>query len=303
MSRCARVSRPISTRSTTSSCPTTTRPSSASGGRQSGTDLTALRGELTDFGGAWHRSRKLRNSPAVPGMLRWSDGLRPARGPQRREAANHTTRPRAKRARQRSAGLQTGIARAAGETPTAPNPRCRELHRATAKRWQRSAHHPQGVRAATCRSAKIALSERRPRLPDGGFHVQENHSGRRRPRTHRGARHCRGRVRTSAPCTSRTPARRPPRRPSSGVSPRSTASGTRSREAFKNAQEIDPDFALAYWGEAVSHNHPLWSEQDISAAREVLKRFGDTRAARRAKTPDRARAPLHGHRGGPLRPR
>ena len=56
-------------------------------------------------------------------------------------------------------------------------------------------------------------------------------------------------------------------------------------EAFKNAQEIDPDFALAYWGEAVSHNHPLWSEQDISAAREVLKRFGDSRAERRAKTP------------------
>ena len=55
-------------------------------------------------------------------------------------------------------------------------------------------------------------------------------------------------------------------------------------EAFKNAQEIDPDFALAYWGEAISHNHPLWSEQDISAARDVLKRFGDTRAARRAKT-------------------
>ena len=56
-------------------------------------------------------------------------------------------------------------------------------------------------------------------------------------------------------------------------------------EAFKNAQEIDPEFALAYWGEAVSHNHPLWSEQDISAAREVLKRFGDSRAERRAKTP------------------
>jgi tetratricopeptide (TPR) repeat protein len=56
-------------------------------------------------------------------------------------------------------------------------------------------------------------------------------------------------------------------------------------EAFKNAQEIDPDFALAYWGEAISHNHPLWSEQDISAAREVLKRFGNTRSERRAKTP------------------
>ncbi len=58
-----------------------------------------------------------------------------------------------------------------------------------------------------------------------------------------------------------------------------------AEEAFRNAQEIDPDFALAYWGEAVSHNHPLWSEQDISAAREVLERFGATRAERRAKTP------------------
>ena len=56
-------------------------------------------------------------------------------------------------------------------------------------------------------------------------------------------------------------------------------------EAFRNAQEIDPDFALAYWGEAISHNHPLWSEQDISAAREVLGRFGANRAERRAKTP------------------
>ncbi len=56
-------------------------------------------------------------------------------------------------------------------------------------------------------------------------------------------------------------------------------------EAFRNAQEIDSEFALAYWGEALSHNHPLWSEQDISAAREVLERFGATRAERRAKTP------------------
>ena len=56
-------------------------------------------------------------------------------------------------------------------------------------------------------------------------------------------------------------------------------------EAFQNAQEIDPDFALAYWGEALSHNHPLWYEQDISAAREVLGRFGASRAERRKKTP------------------
>ena len=50
--------------------------------------------------------------------------------------------------------------------------------------------------------------------------------------------------------------------------------------SFKNAQEIDPSFALAYWGEAMSYNHPLWAEQDIAAAREVLKRLGATRKER-----------------------
>ncbi len=56
-------------------------------------------------------------------------------------------------------------------------------------------------------------------------------------------------------------------------------------EAFKNAQETDPSFALAYWGEAMSYNHPLWSEQDIAAAREALRRFGATRKERIEKTP------------------
>ena len=31
-------------------------------------------------------------------------------------------------------------------------------------------------------------------------------------------------------------------------------------EAFREAQKADPDFALAYWGEALSYNHPLWAE-------------------------------------------
>ncbi len=26
---------------------------------------------------------------------------------------------------------------------------------------------------------------------------------------------------------------------------------------FVQAQELDPDFAMAYWGEALSYNHPL----------------------------------------------
>jgi tetratricopeptide (TPR) repeat protein len=56
-------------------------------------------------------------------------------------------------------------------------------------------------------------------------------------------------------------------------------------EAFQNAQEIDPDFALAYWGEAMSYNHPLWSEQDIAAARATLSRLGKTRKERIDKTP------------------
>jgi tetratricopeptide (TPR) repeat protein len=61
-------------------------------------------------------------------------------------------------------------------------------------------------------------------------------------------------------------------------------------EAFQNAQEIDPNFALAYWGEAMSYNHPLWAEQDIASARAVLQRFGATRKERLQKTPtDRER--------------
>ena len=41
-------------------------------------------------------------------------------------------------------------------------------------------------------------------------------------------------------------------------------------DEFKNAQEIDANFAMAYWGEAMSYNHPLWAEQDIAAAQAGL---------------------------------
>jgi tetratricopeptide (TPR) repeat protein len=54
-------------------------------------------------------------------------------------------------------------------------------------------------------------------------------------------------------------------------------------EAFRNAQEIDPAFALAYWGEAMSYNHPLWAQQDIASARAVLERLGKTRKERLEK--------------------
>jgi len=56
-------------------------------------------------------------------------------------------------------------------------------------------------------------------------------------------------------------------------------------EAFREAQAADPGFALAYWGEAMTHNHPLWQQQDREAALEVLGRLGDTPEARAARAP------------------
>jgi len=56
-------------------------------------------------------------------------------------------------------------------------------------------------------------------------------------------------------------------------------------DAFRDAQKADPAFALAYWGEAMSYNHPLWAQQDLAAARKVLERLAPTAAARAAKAP------------------
>jgi tetratricopeptide (TPR) repeat protein len=54
---------------------------------------------------------------------------------------------------------------------------------------------------------------------------------------------------------------------------------------FRKAEQIDPGFAMAYWGEAMTKNHPVWHQQDLAAAREVLSRLGATPAARLAKAP------------------
>ncbi len=59
----------------------------------------------------------------------------------------------------------------------------------------------------------------------------------------------------------------------------------RAAEAFRRAQGIDPDFALAYWGEAMTHTHPVWNEKDVDAARAVLDRFAPTAAERLERTP------------------
>lgn len=54
---------------------------------------------------------------------------------------------------------------------------------------------------------------------------------------------------------------------------------------FREAERIDPGFAMAYWGEAMTYTHPVWDEQDTTAAHAVLARLAPTRAARRAKAP------------------
>jgi len=46
-----------------------------------------------------------------------------------------------------------------------------------------------------------------------------------------------------------------------------------SRVAFLEAQEIDPGFAMAIWGEAMTLNHPLWKQQDRDTALEILTRL------------------------------
>jgi tetratricopeptide (TPR) repeat protein len=58
-----------------------------------------------------------------------------------------------------------------------------------------------------------------------------------------------------------------------------------ARTAFLEAQRLEPGFAMAYWGEAMVYNHPVWMEQDGAAARAALARLGATPEARAARAP------------------
>ncbi|MDZ7716561.1 MAG: hypothetical protein U5J95_10145 [Balneolaceae bacterium] len=44
-----------------------------------------------------------------------------------------------------------------------------------------------------------------------------------------------------------------------------------ARDHFRKARELDPDFAMAYWGEALTHDHPIWQQHDQDAGAEVLE--------------------------------
>ena len=55
-----------------------------------------------------------------------------------------------------------------------------------------------------------------------------------------------------------------------------------AREAFISAQEIDPEMPMAYWGEAMTYNHSLWSEQKYDDGIRVLAKLKDIELTKKA---------------------
>ena len=57
-------------------------------------------------------------------------------------------------------------------------------------------------------------------------------------------------------------------------------------EQFQAAQELELDFAMAYWGEQLCYNHPLFARSpDNDNPRAVIARLGSSWEARLAKAP------------------
>jgi tetratricopeptide (TPR) repeat protein len=61
--------------------------------------------------------------------------------------------------------------------------------------------------------------------------------------------------------------------------------------SFRSARELEPSFAMAYWGEALAHNHPIWMEQDRDAALAVLKALPTDAGQRAVALEEAAAAP------------
>ncbi|MEO8724767.1 MAG: hypothetical protein ABI383_01475, partial [Acidobacteriaceae bacterium] len=52
---------------------------------------------------------------------------------------------------------------------------------------------------------------------------------------------------------------------------------------FHAAEATDPNFAMAYWAEALTHVHPLWNYDDLDGGRAALNQLAPTPEARAAK--------------------
>jgi tetratricopeptide (TPR) repeat protein len=55
--------------------------------------------------------------------------------------------------------------------------------------------------------------------------------------------------------------------------------------AFREAERLDPGFAMAYWGEALTYTHPVWNQQNLDSARMALAKLAPARAERLARAP------------------
>jgi hypothetical protein len=65
----------------------------------------------------------------------------------------------------------------------------------------------------------------------------------------------------------------------------------RAAAEFRQAETADAGFAMAYWGEAMTFNHPVWMQQDLPAARAALAKLAaspEARAARAGTARERA---------------
>ncbi len=57
-------------------------------------------------------------------------------------------------------------------------------------------------------------------------------------------------------------------------------------KSFVAAEKLDPEFAMAYWGEAMTFNHPVWNQLDVSAGQDALDKFAPTPEARARRIAD-----------------
>jgi pentatricopeptide repeat protein len=55
-------------------------------------------------------------------------------------------------------------------------------------------------------------------------------------------------------------------------------------DRFVQAQQLDSTCVMAYWGEAMSYNHPLWRERYTDEGRAALEKLAATKEERLAKT-------------------
>ena len=62
-------------------------------------------------------------------------------------------------------------------------------------------------------------------------------------------------------------------------------------DAFRQAQKADPGFAMAYWGEALCYNQPLWLNENLDQARATMDRLRAIQ--RRGQTRSPGLTPIH----------